>query len=370
MQPFTEINSEKASWDVYVAQEKARALPLIAKLGFVLDDEQVHVGGERYLMSGRKLVLTASRASDGARSIIKVSSSPEGMHEIEKEHAARIILANLKFAHREFLIPPEFAYVKQDGYLISVTEFVEQKIPFVAHSLEEQFFLSLNAFETQEGIHATTFEHAKIVRDAFGVADAQSYLDSFETFMNAALASSPENDELRATLERAQTFLRTNRVTLERYAGFLTHTDFVPHNLRVVERSIYMLDITSIQFGNKYESWARFLNYMVLHNHELESMLAAYIRKNRGEEEYLALRLMRAYKLGFLISFYAGTLLKTTGDLHTLNQTRLRLWTRILSYILDDEPVPETMITEYQTLRSQLRSEEEKRRQKEIQQLA
>ena len=39
---------------------------------------------------------------------------------------------------------------------------------------------------------------------------------------------------------------------------------------------------------------------MVHHNPDLEKILSEYVRANRGEEEYLSLRLMRVYKLGFL----------------------------------------------------------------------
>ena len=83
--------------------------------------------------------------------------------------------------------------------------------------------------------------------------------------------------------------MEEHRTVIERYSGFLTHNDFVPHNLRVSGKEVYLLDYSSMLFGNKYESWARFLNFMIHHNRPLELALANYVRTNRGEEEYLEL---------------------------------------------------------------------------------
>ena len=55
-------------------RELAGARPMLEQLGFILDTTQVHTGGERYLMSGHKLVLTGRRTSDNKRVVIKVSS--------------------------------------------------------------------------------------------------------------------------------------------------------------------------------------------------------------------------------------------------------------------------------------------------------
>jgi hypothetical protein len=122
----------------------------------------------------------------------------------------------------------------------------------------------------------------------------------------------------------------------------------------------------TVHFGNKYEGWARFLNFMMIHSPELEKLLIKYIRDSRGENEYLSLRLMRAYKIVFLIDFYARSLPKTTANLHTLTLARIAYWHGALNSILKDEPLPKEVVDQYVKTRNSLRTEEEKTRQKDF----
>ncbi len=362
-------NEDKLRWEAYREQELQKFLPVLAKLGFVLDDEQVHIGGERYLMSGQKLVLLGRRASHDKRVVIKVSSQPEGIYEIERERACRAALKRIDFAYRTFFLPEDLLFAPSSNHVISITAYIEEKLAFLNHSLEEQFFLALRAFETQEGAQAVARSHAKIIQKTFGMAGAREYLESFDAFRKSALAADSNNSELSSIFKRGCEFLTAHKTEIERYSGFLVHTDFIPHNFRVVGRDIYLLDHTSIRFGNKYESWARFLNYMIIYNRPLRSALADYVRQNRGEEEYLNLRLMCIYKIGFLLQFYAATLAKTIGDLNALTRARVSFWTSVCEAILDDAPVSEEMVREYERMRDSLRSAEEQRRQKELGQL-
>jgi len=365
---------EKQAWGSYREQELARATALLEKLGYTLDDMQVHTGGERYLMAGardvggggRKLVLTGRRVEDGKRVVIKVSSDLAGMKEIERERTSRIVLHTLNFAYYAFSSPEELLYEKKDGHIIFITSYIEEERTFIEHELEEQFFLALHAFETQEGVHATTSAHAQTVKETFGIVGAADYLSLFEKFRVNAIASDLDNSELKEVFERASKFLQENRTVIERYSGFLTHSDFSPQNLRVNNRTLYLLDYASIYFGNKYESWARFINFMTQHNPALEKMLVDYVRQNRGEEEYLSLRLMRTYKLGFLLQFWTDSLAKTEGDLHELVRLRVSFWTETLRAVLDDVPVSPELVHSYFLKQDLLRSEEEKARQSEI----
>lgn len=358
----------KENWEAYRTAELAKAAAVSATLGFALDETQVHIGGERFLMSGKKLVLTGRRTSDGKRVIIKFSSDAKGIEEMQHERRARQALLHLDFAYRAFFLPDEVLFLKRDGYAFAVTLFIAEERAFLKHSVQEQFFLALRAFETQESLHVTTHSHAKAVHGIFGSADAASYLRDFGAYKTRSIAAVPEEKEMIADLERASSFLDAHRAMIDAYGDFLTHTDFVPHNLRIVGRDIYLLDTSSIRFGNKYESWARFLNFMVIHDTELERLLMRYVKENRGEE-YLCLRLMRVFKLGFLIDFYTSALSKTSGDLHALSVERVGFWVKVLRSVLDDVPVTEAVIAEYRANRDRLRSEEEKQRQRELQQL-
>lgn len=370
---MTSINAQEA-WEAYRASELARALPVLGGLEFALDEAQVHIGGERYLMAGtrdvggggKKLVLIGTHTPSGARVIIKVSSDLAGKREIEREYIARTLINDLGFAHYTFHTPKHVVHQSYDDLLVSISEFIEQDRSFLTRNLEERFFLALSAFEAQEGVHATTYTHAKEIKDAFGFASADDYLREFETYHDEAIHNDPDNKDMVNALDRALTFLNENRLTIERYNGFLTHADFVPNNFRVRGQELFLLDYASLHFGNKYEGWARFLNFMIHHDPELEQRLVKHIRTHRSEEEYLSLRLMRVYKLGFLIKFWTAGLKEASGSLKELIRERIILWTRALDSVLNDTPVPSDVITHYLERQKDLRSEEEKARQREM----
>ena len=65
------------SWSEYRDIELAKARPLLARHGFILDEQQVHIGGERSVISGRKLVLLGKRAADNRRVVIKIETKIE-----------------------------------------------------------------------------------------------------------------------------------------------------------------------------------------------------------------------------------------------------------------------------------------------------
>ncbi len=367
-------NEEQQVWEEYRERELTAARPILLKLGFVLDEAQVHIGGERYLMmerrdvggGGFKLVLLGKRTKDGRRVVIKYSSQRSGMDEIASEHHARELITNLDFAYHIFTAPEELLYICTSEYAVSVTAYIEQETTFLNRPIEEQFALVLKAFKTQEGVHATTYAHAKKIRSSLGMIHAAQYEKSFDDFARASTHACPDNQELSEAFAKARAFLQQHEQTVEQYCGFLTHADFVPHNVRIAESQIYLLDYASIHFGNKHESWARFLNFMMLHNPAMEHALLQYIKDNRAEEEYLSVRLMRIYKLGFLLQFYTNAVRKSSGNLRMLAQARIAFWTAALHAVLEDTSLSPARISEYQNTRDTLRSDEEKERQREL----
>jgi hypothetical protein len=358
-------NDQKNAWEAYKSSELARLTPVLESLGYSLSEVQPHISGERYLMSGKKLVLMGERREGKTPVVIKASSDESGMREIESEYKARITLDKLKFAYYSFRWPKEILCTRAEGLLILITEYVSQDSAFLKRPLAEQFYLVLRSFKTQEGVHATTSSHARAIRKIFGIWGAREYMDSFDALVRE-IGTYAQDTSLDRALFEAREFLLSNRETIERYSGFLTHTDFVPHNLRVHDHEIYLLDHTSLRFGNKYEGLARFLNFMLLYNRPLEEALVSYVRDNRSEGELLSLRLMRAYKIAFLLSFYAKNLSKTSGELRLLTQKRIAFWSAALSSIIKDAPLPEEVIAQYKEERDSLRSPEEKERQQNL----
>ncbi len=355
----------KNYFELNIAEEKERASKILQAIGFSLDEHQPHISGERYLMTRNKLVLIGRRLSDGKKVIIKISKHPDGKKEIKTEKDARDLLSTLPFTDDSILFPEEVYFETYKDYLVWISSYISQDKVFVAHPIEDQFFTALRAFETKESFHATTFEHIKSIENVFPVFRAKEYFDKFKRLSDSFQANY-HDEKIEKTLDDAREFLYANKTIIDRYSGYLTHTDFVPHNFRIKERNLYMLDCSAVHFGNKYEGWARFLNYMVIHNTKLERLLFEYLRKNRSEEENKNLRLMRVYKIVQLLEYYARSSKKADGDLFTLILKRINFWHQILQLILKDEPIKDELIENYILERNNLRSEEEKNRQREF----
>ncbi len=362
-------HNTKEDWNKYREQELKKALPIIKELGFDIDEEQAHIGGERHLMSGFKLVLTGYQENNKKRVIIKLSSHPEGIEEIEHEHKTRKTILNIDFSYRSFFLPKEILFTKNGDYTISVTSYIEQEKSFLAHNFKDQFFLALRALETQEGTHITTYYHKKSIQKTFGIMNATNYINSFDVFKKNSIENNPNNQYLEDVFNKGSQLFSSNKKIIGKYSDFLTHSDFCPHNIRVKNHEMYLLDHTSIHFGNKYESWARFINFMVIYNPELEHALQKYVKQNRNKEENLSLQLMRVYKIGFLLKYYTDSLSKTKGDLNTLTKERITFWTKVMENVLEDKTLPEETVKKYKLSRDNLRSEEEKIRQKKLQQI-
>ena len=301
-----------------------------------------------------KRVLIGQRNSDKTRVIIKASDSLGGRNEIKSEKLIQDTLLQASFSQEKIFFPEEIYYGEKGGYLIRITNFIEQEKVFGAYPLDEQFFMLMREFEAQESFYANTFEHLNIVKNVFPVTKARDYIQRFEGF------------KIGQHKEEALSLLEKHIDLIETRSNYLTHTDFAPSNFRVSGKKLYMIDLSSMHFGNRYEGLARFVNYCLIHNPKLGQLITDYIRDNRGDEESLCLRLMRIYKAGFLINHYETTLPKTEDALQTLTETRLKLWQTILERLLKDEPVDQGTIDAYRLTRDTLRSKAEVMRQKEF----
>ncbi len=360
---------QKKEWERFREQELATITPLLEHLGYTLEERQPHITGERYLMQavttahGKKLILLGERKSDGKRVVIKIATDEKGVHELAHERLCRAVLSKINFAYHTFYSPEEILFTTQGAYTISIQAFLTQESPFLERPIEEQFQLALSSFKAQEGTHATTHAHINLAKKTFGSRGEQDYLSNFSQFQENIVTHLPEGTAIATLLQESRDTLFRHAETIERYSGFLTHTDFVPHNFRIQQGKIFLLDHSSIIFGNKYEGWARFLNFMTLYNPPLEEALAEYVKANRDPEEFLALQLMRIYRLGEIIWFYTNALEKTSGDLHILEQKRIQFWTEVLQSVLHNSPLTSETRTTYIKERDSLRSAEEKERQ-------
>ncbi len=353
-------------WQKRYESELEIIAPSLQELNIVLEDSQVHIGGERYFINNKKLVLIGKDINHQNRVAIKVGLNEDSIREICDEKKCRDVLKKINFASYVFLSPQEVAFIKQSNFAMLITVYIEQEHTFLERPLEEQFFLAIKTFEAQEGLHATTYEHANVISKTFGIWKAKNYLEAFNLYQQQIISNLPDNHKLKNLLARTYKFLSDNSEIVDLYSGFLVHWDFVPHNIRVVGRDVYFLDHSSMRFGNKYESWARFINFMILYNPELEQILVDYVENNRSKEELLSLQLMRVFRLAELIKYYVDTLKNLSDNLLILNKKRIDFWSNALEAVLRNQSIRKEIIDEYRATRDSLRSEDEKQRQKNL----
>lgn len=360
------IFTEKA-WRSFVADEIAAISLTLSAQGITLDKEQPHVAGERYLMSGKKVVLVGKNRL-GETVIVKTSADKDGKAEIRKERNIRDTITNIAFAYQPLLTPDEIWYHEKNGRIIIVTEYIDQPKPYLQLSDPEQFELILGAFTMLEGVHATTKSHQPVAKK-LGQKQVDDYLHAAETFVASITDFMSEDDSLAELLTTALTELRANQNTITQFCGFLTHDDFALHNFRFKDGAIYLIDQSSLLFGNKHESWARFMNYMTLYNPTLEAAILRYARDNRSNEEQASLRLMRIYKLLELLTYHAGAAQTKTENVRLLSQARVSFWSDVLRAVLENRKLEPSITDQYKKTRDQLRSPSEIKRQQAIQQL-
>jgi len=329
----------------------------------VFDDNQLHVGDERAIMSPHKFVFTGTDTTTGSRVVLKCSNHPDGIAEMYSEHIISHTLQSLPFSEELLNAPRELFYGTKHGYTVGITEFIEQNTVFSAHTLQEQFFMALQSLEAQEAFHATTSEHRGYVRDSFTIHSPVYYQETTAVFTQTITNQAPQYTDL---LKNIVGEINSAQQLLSIYDGYLIHTDFVPHNFRIAKDHVYLLDFSSFRLGNKYESWARFVNFMEVHSPELVPLLVNYVDSDRGAEEANMFRLMRLHKALFLAHFYTNNIQKTSGDMQKLAQMRLDIWMKIIDslYHTKDSPIEE--INRYRVERNTLRSETEKARQQEF----
>jgi len=358
------------AWSTQVTTELQTLRSLLDRAGYTLDELQPHTMGERFLMqnisitSGHKLILLGQDRNK-VKVVIKVTSDPAGVAELEQERLCRTLLETITFSYQSFFTPAEIAYWTEEGYTISIQEWIEQSSSFLARPVEDQFTLALEAFKVQESARATTASHYDQITNTFGIRTSDDYLRQATTYIDT-ISALDISTSILATSRKALDQLTHGRQRIEQYCGFLTHTDFVPHNFRIKNDTMYLLDTASLEFGNKHESWARFLNFMTLYNRELESHLITYLEKNRSFEERESLQLMRLYRLIEIITYYATTLSSSEHKLLELNTTRIKFWHNVLQAELQNNRVNDSIVATYQTTRDQLRSQDELIRQKDL----
>lgn len=350
-----------SNWKQYIDEEFKYFEPQLHQLGFVVGEEQPHLKGERSAFRSDKLILIGHRLSDNQKVIIKVSRKPKGIFEVEEERLGRLALQEISFSYTVFNDPEQIFYQNKKGEVISITKFIDEEIRFLDRQLKDQFAIIHKALTSLEGVHVVVKSHQKEVKKFFKVYTFSDYQKEIQKNIASITTSFPELSALfSVTLDR---FL-SGKSRVEQFNGFLTHFDFVPHNFRVHSDKIYLLDHSSLRIGNKHEGWARLLNFCILYNRQLEEKILEYFKLNRSVEELESLYLIRLFRFIELIAHHNKIFNEGEGDLQALSRERVLFWSALLEQFLNQKPFDESLISDYKNKRDNLRSKEEKERQK------
>ena len=345
-------------------QKELKALePRIEALGFELLSKQPHITGERTYQSQTRLVLEAIHTESGKKVIIKTSKDPEYKKELRYEKGVKELLERINYADKVLLSPRDLFYIEQDDYIFYISEYIEQDAVFVSHSLEEQFFMILPMLESMETYFISTYEMHKGVAKICPIYDYARYHSLTKEYKTTIEKLLPEK---KALFNRALSYFKNHQKEIEMFTGYLIHDDLVPHNMRIQGRKIYMLDHATMRFGNKYDTWARFLNYMTIHNPELRDKLYEHIKQERDKEDYKAIQAMRVYKTFMILDYYVDVYASSKGNTQELALVRMHFWSDVLKSIIEETLTPYELIGEYRNKRDTLRSQEEKERQREF----
>jgi hypothetical protein len=333
-------------------------------LEITLDKDQPNTKGERFLMSGKKLVLIGKQKNK--KVVIKYSGDKSGIEEMESERENKHSFLSLDFIKSNFKFPGEIYWQRNKDYALMVTEFIEQGFSFIELPNDKQFYYMLSILESLDGVQATTTSHLKQITKSKHIKNAKDYLDQYLDWCTTIMTLMSKDRELMALLEKGKDIISAQLNLIQKYSSTLTHTDLVPHNFRIYNEEIYFLDHTSLIFGNKYENWARLINFMAIYNRELENNLVKYVKNNKSAEELLMLKIMRIFKISQLIEYNAKSYHKSEGDLKRLCSSRLKLFTRMLSSLMQDSNISDAHHKEFISDLNNFRTQEEKERQKSI----
>lgn len=358
----------KKEWESKIATELPKVKGLLLELGYQLDEIQPNLMGEKFLMKIDKFILSAKRISDGQKVIVKISKDSNGIKEIEADRNASKNLEKLPFALDSIKIAEEYYFDKKSGYIIFIIEFLEQETSLMKLPLDEQFYITLRAFDVLENIYLATKEHKKYVKDKFAIYTGELYLQKFTEYRDTinSILNDPHVDSI---ISSAKNLFLDNLNSVKKFEDFFVHEDFVQQNFRIKKDMLYFIDHEALRFGNLFETQARYLNFMLVHSPLLEKKYIEHLKINKDPERLTSLRMMRLLKCTQLLEYYAKSLQKTQGNEYAISKIRFDFWLSVLEHLMNDSVIHESIVNEFKDARNKLRSPEEIERQKLIKHL-
>jgi hypothetical protein len=199
-------NLNKKEWEDWKDAALKEVMVILHRLDIMIDDDQPHLSGERYLMSGKKLVLQGLHKTTNKKIVIKYASDKEYVKEIKNERQKKESVANINFGYKSLSFPIEFLFESNKNYTILVTEFITQDILFIKLPLQTQFFLSLKVLEAFEGIHTVVSKHNAALKKLGG---NKNYVKIFNEMVGEIRSILPDNKELLEKLKIAEKYFNS-----------------------------------------------------------------------------------------------------------------------------------------------------------------
>jgi hypothetical protein len=171
-------SNPKNTWQEFVEKEIKYFQPILNILGFGVDADQPHTKGERGSFRAKKIILLGKRLADNIKVVIKCARYGEGANELLEEKQSRENIKKIDFAYHEFLEPNEIYFYTglapspyqgegRGEVVIQITEFIQEEKKFTERDPKEQFDLIYKSFVVQEGVHAVTAKHNKLIKKLF-----------------------------------------------------------------------------------------------------------------------------------------------------------------------------------------------------------
>ena len=320
---------DQDTWDAYREKELPALIPLLASEGVSIADEPL-LRGVYAVPEKPALTLLGTRTEDGKRVVVHVTSDPDTAKDLEGTHRRRECIERYECLPSSIHLPEELAFGRRDMHTFMVTKFLYEDRSFSELSLEEGFFFALRVLEAQEQAPALSYRATRDAHKLLDTFSAQRYVNTVQQYRRSVTKLLPEHTQAQEVLALAGAALLRERERIDRYSGALLYHRASPETVRVSGGEMYLLDPALFRFGNRYESWAHFVDHAALHQPELESALTTYIRENRGEEVSETLRLMRLYTLAEVIHRDARARQRVATEKAVELDTRIDFWTAVL----------------------------------------
>ncbi len=317
------------TWEAYLEKELGVLVPLLASEGVTLDEDP-YLPGAYAVPEAPILTLLGTHTESGKRVVVQVTSDPGTAKELTRDTERRECVERHGCLPLTIRLPEEVAFGRRDMHTFMVTEYLYEDRSFSELSLEDAFFFALRILEAQEQTPPMPYRAMRAANKLFDTYTAERYVNTLQRYRREVSKLLSEHQQTQEMLALAGATLLRERERIDRYTGTLLYRKASPETVRISDGEMYLLDHALFHFGNRYESWAHFINYCALHRPEVEAALVDYVHANRGPEVAEVLRIMRLFTLVEVIHEDARARERVEANKVADIEVRIDFWTAVL----------------------------------------